>query len=158
MSNENDPGPQKKGTSMWANAERQIAQYFAEKLGLEFEESLIVGTLEDLLGRFDTMAFCIEGGDEQSHGYQDGCRAWLTRGMLCGVNKNRQVLQMLFDIARSKDNCPFEKDGKMPNVSKVFPRTHPVIKKEKRRIANAGNMAYVSVGSMEFGVVYDETA
>lgn len=130
--------------------------HFAELLGLKFEQSLIVGTLEDLLGRFDTMAFCIEGGGEQGHGYQAGCRAWATKGVLCGVNKDRQALQLLFDVARSKDNCPFEKDGKMPNVSKVYPRTHPVIKKEKRQIANAGNMAYMSVGEMEFGVFYEE--
>lgn len=142
----------------WLATEQQIVTRLAVILGKKYKvgKNVFIGDDKDLIGRINLGVFQISGGNDQSQGYDRGCNSWDTVGIFRGVFVDRKEALAVAVAFMSQANVPFEGslDGDMPNVVKVYLRSHPTTRRDLHTVANNGTPILATFIEVTFGVVY----
>ncbi len=141
----------------WAAAERELALYLRNILGIEFSDGVYVGDELDLTGRCNIIMVQIVGGDAQEHGYTSGANTWATRAEVVAQYIERAKAQRLGVQLMRRANFPKTADVNSPDMTHlqaVFPLSHPTIERRVVEIANQSTPVIVSQIKAELRAVY----
>lgn len=142
--------------SAWQLAEQQLLAYFGTFTGFPPGKSSFIGDAIDLTGRIDTYVFQIDGGQDQSQGYETGATVWQTNATVRGVFLLREKAFLLSSLFLRPLHLPLEEDpgGNCPNVVRAYVRAHPSTRRAIHELANQTQPVLATFIDIPLTVVY----